>query len=118
MSCQLQECGATPLSFAAYEGHLDVVRLLVELEADINHPMAGGHGATPILLAAEQGHLEVVSFFLAEVQHTFRAQGSVFFSCLKNCGSWDFGVSNFNFETYRHPVLIFRFVKTECFRMD
>ena len=50
--------GATPLFIAAQNGHLDVVRHLVEVGADKDK--ARDDGATPLYIAAENGHLDVV----------------------------------------------------------
>ena len=50
--------GATPLYIAAENGHLDVVRHLVEVGADKDQ--ANIQGATPLYIAAQKGHLDVV----------------------------------------------------------
>ena len=50
--------GATPLFFACFYGHLDIVRLLVEKGADKDK--APDHGATPLFVACQNGHLDVV----------------------------------------------------------
>ena len=50
--------GATPLFIAAQNGHLDVVRHLVEVGADKDK--ARDTGATPLFIAAEKSHLDVV----------------------------------------------------------
>ena len=50
--CSLQ------LRTAAENGHLDVVRHLVEVGADKDKAM--DTGATPLFIAAENGHLDVV----------------------------------------------------------
>ena len=55
---QANNQGATPLTLAAYNGHLDVVRHLVEVGADKDH--AVNSGATPLYIAAWNGHLDVV----------------------------------------------------------
>ena len=61
---QAQNSGATPLWVAAENGHLDVVRHLVEGGADKDQAKISG--ATPLHIAAENGHLDVVRY-LAEV---------------------------------------------------
>ena len=48
----------SPLYIAAQNGHLDVVRHLVEVGADKDQ--AQNSGATPLYIAAENGHLDVV----------------------------------------------------------
>ena len=56
--------GETPLLIAAGEGHLEVVRHLVEVGA--LKDQARNDGATPLFVAARAGHLDVVRH-LAEV---------------------------------------------------
>ena len=56
----LTDDGATPLFIAAQEGHVEVVRFLVESGANKDQGMADG--ATPLFKAAEEGHLEVSDF--------------------------------------------------------
>lgn len=51
--------GTTPLFFACMYGHVEAVRLLIELGADLN-VQAAGMGRTPMSLAETNGHTEVV----------------------------------------------------------
>jgi len=54
--------GWRPLHFAANNGHVDVVRFLLEKGANVN---AQDHrGRTPLHLAALDGHVDVVRFLL------------------------------------------------------
>mmetsp|Transcript_220 Transcript_220/g.273 ORF Transcript_220/g.273 Transcript_220/m.273 type:complete len:85 (-) Transcript_220:90-344(-) len=52
--------GATPLYIAAQQGHVEVVRLLIEAGVDPNIPLTTTVRATPVLTAHEHGHHEVV----------------------------------------------------------
>ena len=69
------DAGVTPLFWAAYHGHPQVVRLLIDAGAGVNPAMRGGtirimHGGqlgtvnldswTPLMTAADQGHSDVV----------------------------------------------------------
>lgn len=53
----------TPLHWAAYRGHADIVERLVAKGADVNAKDAGGE--TPLLLAACKGETEVVEVLVA-----------------------------------------------------
>jgi len=50
--------GATCLSIAAYNGHLDICRLLIEKGAQLE--VKSTEGSTPLHEAAEQGNIEIV----------------------------------------------------------
>ena len=52
----------TPLIFAAYEGHVNVVKLLIENKANIH--ARGEFGRTALLNAAENGHTECIEELL------------------------------------------------------
>jgi ankyrin repeat protein len=54
--------GVTPLLAAAENGHFDVVRLLVEAGADVNH--ADSSGFTPLMGAARAGHSGMAKFLM------------------------------------------------------
>ena len=51
---------ATSVYFAAKVGHCDVIRLLIEVGADVN--TANIDGATPVFIAAQNGHCDVIRF--------------------------------------------------------
>ena len=60
----LDDLGKTALMLAAREGHLEVVRFLVNKKADIHLKSASGW--TALMLAAREGHLEVVRFLVCK----------------------------------------------------
>ena len=55
--------GGTPLIIAAYKGHSEVVKLLLD-KKDIQVNQGDRCGATPLIHAAKKGHLEVVKLLL------------------------------------------------------
>ena len=50
--------GTAPLHVAAQNGHIEIVRLLIQHGADKN--MTDQHEATPLFKAAANGHIEIV----------------------------------------------------------
>ena len=54
--------GETPLYVASQNGHVEVVRLLIDAGALINQ--AKNSGATPILAASQDGHVDVVRLLI------------------------------------------------------
>ncbi|PHZ08986.1 ankyrin, partial [Rhizopus microsporus ATCC 52813] len=61
-SCERDNAGYTPLHEAALRGKTDIVRLLLEYNADVNS--RGADLDTPLHDAAENGHTEVVQLLL------------------------------------------------------
>ena len=55
--------GLTPLRWAAFYGHKDIVDLLLDKGAKINPKEKGGR--TPLYWAAKQGHMDVVELLVA-----------------------------------------------------
>jgi uncharacterized protein len=55
--------GMTPLHFAARQGHLDVVKSLLEAGADINQ-VTGGDKTSPLLIAIINGHFDLAKYLL------------------------------------------------------
>jgi hypothetical protein len=50
--------GWTPLYFAAYNGHVEIIRLLLQNGAEVN--AKDNHGHTPLQDAAFQGHVDIL----------------------------------------------------------
>ena len=59
---------------ASSEGHIDVVKLLLEWEADVD--AAAKKGVTALMLAAGSGHTEIVRLLLE-----WDAAFNVFYAC-------------------------------------
>jgi ankyrin repeat protein len=57
--------GFSPLLIAAQEGHVDVVRCLVESGAGINQTVH--HGVSPLYIATLQGHVDVVRYLVSDL---------------------------------------------------
>jgi len=55
--------GMTALLFAARDGHMDAVRSLVEVGADVDQ-VSGGDGTSPLVIAIANGHYTVAQFLL------------------------------------------------------
>eukprot|EP00397_Hematodinium_sp_SG-2012_P046352 GEMP01052332.1.p1 GENE.GEMP01052332.1~~GEMP01052332.1.p1 ORF type:complete len:405 (+),score=50.76 GEMP01052332.1:38-1252(+) len=56
------------LSVAAFEGHADVVKILLAHRADVNNKLGGVKGryiGTPLIFASEKGHVDVVKILLS-----------------------------------------------------
>lgn len=56
--------GATPLFIASQEGHIEIVKTLLNAGANLE---LSGDGVTPLIIAADQGHLLVVKELLKMV---------------------------------------------------
>lgn len=54
--------GFTPLHVASLKGHLSLVKLLIQHDADVH--ASGGDGDTPLHDAVQNGHVDVVEFLL------------------------------------------------------
>ena len=53
---------------ASQEGHVDVVRVLLEQGAVIDN--ADDDGYTPLYVASQEGHVDVVRMLLEQMNHT------------------------------------------------
>ena len=62
---RLMGLGRTPLSLAAYYGHVEVVKFLVN-EASADVEAKSNAGGTPLSWAADCGNLEIVTFLVKE----------------------------------------------------
>ncbi|KAK8751767.1 hypothetical protein OTU49_010264 [Cherax quadricarinatus] len=61
------ERGRTSLHHAAVEGHLDVVKVLLNWKADVNKRSKAedDNGGTPLHLAAEEGHADIMELLVS-----------------------------------------------------
>jgi ankyrin repeat protein len=56
------DVGFTPLTMAAFNGHVEALHVLLEAKADVNTPDM--NGATPLCLAAQNGHMDATKLLL------------------------------------------------------
>src|SRR3990167_7153600 len=63
---------ASLLYFAARSGHKDIVAMLIDKGADINH--APNNNVTPLFIAAQNGHKDIVEIFINKGTDINRAQ--------------------------------------------
>jgi ankyrin repeat protein len=86
--------GCNLLYVAAFQGHLDIVRFLVnEAKADVNLLDAGS--CTPLYAAASKGHLAIVKFLVESEANVFIA----------DTGGWSplhVAVSNGHYEVLQY----------------
>ena len=66
---------ATPLHFAAREGHLDAVRLLVETGADLAHRSLYA-GDTLLQMALDRGHAETADYLRTALERAGQSDGT------------------------------------------
>jgi ankyrin repeat protein len=62
IDCTPYQDGWTPLIRASCNGHVDIVRLLVDAKAQVNRQTEDG--ATPLYVASQNGHSEVVNILI------------------------------------------------------
>lgn len=60
-------CICTPLIVAAYEGHMDVMRVLLDNHAAIDKP--GDHNGTSLYRACQEGHGDAAGLLLSRKAH-------------------------------------------------
>lgn len=57
----------TPLHLACMAGHIEVVRVLLKYNVDIERPSsAAKHKLTPLMLACQQGHLDIMKLLICQ----------------------------------------------------
>mmetsp|Transcript_34986 Transcript_34986/g.77147 ORF Transcript_34986/g.77147 Transcript_34986/m.77147 type:complete len:107 (-) Transcript_34986:16-336(-) len=90
---------------ASYQGHLEVVRLLLEKGADTEAP--GQDQATALHVASDQGHLEVVQLLLDTPSHrlawrSLSATGSALCCSVLLCAVYRYVSSELCQKSHRH----------------
>ncbi|KAK3390052.1 ankyrin repeat-containing domain protein [Podospora didyma] len=76
------------LQFAAFMGHLEIIRMLVRAGAPINPPSKTGPFATPLQAAVVDGDKEVIHYLLnrgADIHATGGKYGGVLNAAVKHC---------------------------------
>ena len=58
------ESGLTPLHYASWKGHVEVVNRLIQAGGEVN-TQRSSDGRTPLHRASEEGHVEVITTLLA-----------------------------------------------------
>jgi ankyrin repeat protein len=56
--------GFSPLYYAAQQGHVDILKLLIKAKGDVNK-CEKEHGASPLMVASQEGLLEAVELLLS-----------------------------------------------------
>ena len=84
------DASETPLYMASYLGHLDIVELLVENGAHIDHKDTRG-GWTALTLAAVQGHNHIVEYLIIEGaklnEQNLKGDTALILACASNDGN-------------------------------
>lgn len=61
---EIDPVGWTPLIYAAFEGHAEIVRFLLTLDLDIDIDAQAANGMTALMAASRNGNLEIVQILL------------------------------------------------------
>ena len=85
----------TPLHYAAYQGHLELCKLLCDRGANVN--ATNGDGCTPLFLASQQNRIDVVRYLLEPR-----------LSCQLSICDKEYGLSAFDVAASEEVTLIFK----------
>jgi ankyrin repeat protein len=66
--------GSTALMFAAHDGHANIVRMLIDADANVNH--INNTGTTALMLAAHAGHANIVRMLIEAKANVNRTNNS------------------------------------------
>ena len=75
----------TPLHYAAYQGHLELCKLLCDRGANVN--ATNGDGCTPLFLASQQNRIDVVRYLFSRL---WCQRSDTFNSAILICSSSSF----------------------------
>jgi len=105
-----QKCdknGKTPLFWAAYEGHVEAMKLLLDKDSQLISK-CGNDGETPLHLTAHGGHVQAMKFLLEKKldlsQNVIKMTELLFFGQLMK-GMWKLE-SIFSNSSLRYLILL------------
>ena len=78
--------GGTAFAAAVQNGHLEIVRFLCSIGADVDRPIHDG--ATPVFIAAYRGYVDIVKFLIekgADLERPNSKGNTPFFICCQHC---------------------------------
>jgi ankyrin repeat protein len=85
---EMNHAGWNPLLYASFEGHKEIVTMLVAGGADVN--LKAPNGQTALMLAAKRGYLDVVrTLTAAKADLTIKSDDATALSLARSAGNTD-----------------------------